>query len=390
MLQATQNAAVRSRESLGKIQSTVINARQRFMNAGALVQAEKTPFEVIWQEDIVRLRYYPPLSTSEIEMTGESVPVRPHTHSIPLVLVAPLAVNMFIYDLFPERSLVKYLRAQGFELYMIDWGKPAVRHNHFNLAAYYETWMPKLLQQVRTHSGSQKLSLHGWSMGGLFSLCYTALGDEDIENLVLVGAPCDYHANGLLGQQYQKISRNLAWLEQKTGWKVHDTRKRWWRSPGWANALAFKLTNPVNSARGYWDLLKNLHREEYVISHATNGAFLDDMVAYPGATIQDVIQYLWVENTLAHGKLPQRAPRHGLENVRANVLLICGEQDNIVNHDCSTAMLKHLSSTDVTVKAVPGGHMGILGGSKAPHYIWPDTAAWLAARSGSDKCEPGR
>ena len=29
---------------------------------------------------------------------------------------------MYIYDLFPDRSLVKYLRAQGFELYMIDWG----------------------------------------------------------------------------------------------------------------------------------------------------------------------------------------------------------------------------------------------------------------------------
>ena len=31
---------------------------------------------------------------------------------------------MLIYDLFPQRSLVRYLRARGFELYMVDWGRP--------------------------------------------------------------------------------------------------------------------------------------------------------------------------------------------------------------------------------------------------------------------------
>lgn len=379
--QATQQIVSRSGIALGRLQSSVVNARQRFLNPGPLVQAEKTPFEVIWQEDIIRLRYYPPLKEVEIDIAGKKVPVRRTTHPVPLVLVSPLAVNMYIYDLFPDRSLVKYLRAQGFELYMIDWGVPSVRHNHFTLAVYYRDWMPKLLEQVRGHSGTEKLSLHGWSMGGLFSLCYTALGDEHIENLVLVGAPCDYHANGLLGKQYQKIARNLKWLEQKTGWKVHDTRKRWWRSPGWANALAFKMTSPVNSAKGYWELLKNLHREEYVVAHATNGAFLDDMVAYPGATIQDVVQYLWVENSLAEGRLPQRSGKPLLKNVKANMLLICGEQDNIVNHDCSTAMLQHVSAQDVTVVDVPGGHMGILGGSKAPESIWPVVADWLAERS---------
>ena len=45
---------------------------------------------------------------------------------------------------------------------------------------------------------------------------------------------------------------------------------------------------------------------------------------------------------------------------KLNMLLICGEQDNIVNHDCSTAMLQHVSAPDVTVVDVPGGHMGIL------------------------------
>lgn len=368
--------------AMQSLQQTAQNAHRRFLKPQGLVQAEKTPFEVIYQEDIVRLRYYPPLSESSITVDGEMVSVQAKRHAIPLVLVSPLAVNMYIYDLFPERSLVKYLLSQGFELYLIDWGSPTPRHNHYKLETYFAYWMPKLLAEVRQHSGSQKLSLHGWSLGGLFSLCYSALGDPDIENLVLVGAPCDYYAEGPLGKQFQLAGQQIQWLADRVGFRVHDTRKRWWRSPGWANSLAFKLTNPVASVQGYLDLLRNLHREDYVISHATNAAFLDDMVAYPGAAMQDILQYLWAENVLAHGRLPMRAASGELANVSANMLLVCGKHDPIVSRACSTAMFKHVSSTDQTVLDVPGGHMGILGGSKAPEFIWPQVAKWLAARSG--------
>lgn len=357
------------------------NARQRFLDPAPLVQAEKTPYEVIYQEDIVQLRYYPPLAEDHIEVAGQPLTVNRQSYPVPLVLVSPLAVNMLIYDLFPHRSLVKYLRARGFEVYLIDWGRPGWRHNHLHLASYFADWMPKLLTEVRQHSGQQKLSLHGWSLGGLFSLCYTALGDPDIVNLTLVGAPCDYHANGNLGQQYQRLSRSMRWLEERFGWYVHDTPKRWWRSPGWANSLGFKILNPVNSLQGYLDLFRNLHRTDYVRDHATNGAFLDDMVAYPGGVIQDIIQYLITDNCLAQGLLPIARPAAGLDQVQANLLLVCGNNDPIVTPKCSLAMLQQVSSQDHQVLKVPGGHMGILSGSKAPEQIWPQVADWLAERS---------
>src|SRR5690606_12427243 len=149
-------------------------------------QADKKPYEVSYQEDTVQLRYDPPLAEDHIEVAGQPLTVNRQSYPVPLVLVSPLAVNMLIYDLFPHRSLVKYLRARGFELYLIDWGQPGWRQNHFNLASYFAERMPRLLSEVRRHSGQQKLSLHGWSLGGVFSLCYSALGDPDIVNLSLV------------------------------------------------------------------------------------------------------------------------------------------------------------------------------------------------------------
>jgi polyhydroxyalkanoate synthase len=264
------------------------NGRARLFQADALSQAEQTPYETLFDDGLVKLRYYPPLQENAIPLTdGTVMSVSRDTQRTPLVLVAPLAVNMLIYDLFPQRSLVRYLRARGFELYMVDWGRPGKYHNHLNLSSYFSDYLPKLLVQVRRHSGKQQLSLHGWSFGGLFSLCYSALGqDPDIKNLVLVGAPTDYHRNGALGAQYRRFSRRAKWIRRSTGLRIHDVPAGLLRSPGWMNSLAFKLTNPVGSLQGYWNLVKNLHDRDFVSAHATNGAFLDDMVAYPGGVIQ--------------------------------------------------------------------------------------------------------
>src|SRR5690554_7842668 len=94
------------------------------------------------------------------------IPVERKTHRTPVVIIPPLAVNMLIYDLFPQRSLVRFLRAKGFEVYLIDWGVPTRAHNHYNLHTYVAELLPASLARVREHSGEQELSLHGWSLGG--------------------------------------------------------------------------------------------------------------------------------------------------------------------------------------------------------------------------------
>ncbi|MDX1804017.1 MAG: alpha/beta fold hydrolase [Alcanivorax sp.] len=358
------------------------NGRARLFEADQLNMAGKTPYQELFNDGLVKLRYYPPLQEEAIPLSdGQVMGVNRQPPRTPLVLVPPLAVNMLIYDLFPQRSLVRYLRARGFELYMVDWGRPGRHHNHLGLSSYFSDYLPKLLVQVRQHSGQQKLSLHGWSFGGLFSLCYTALGqDPDIANLVLVGAPCDYHRNGALGAQYRRFSRRGRWIRERTGLRIHDVPARLLRSPGWANSLAFKLTNPVGSLQGYWNLVKNLHDRDFVAAHATNGAFLDDMVAYPGRVMQDIIRYLWIDNVVAHGQLPMENSQGNLAKVKANVLNVTGANDPIVTDECSQAMEPLISSKDKTFVTIEGGHMGILGSAAAQTQSWGRIADWLIER----------
>lgn len=348
----------------------LVNLRDRLFDARQLVQSERTPYTLIHEDGIVRLRAYAPAATAPVQ------------HAVPVVLVAPLAVNMTIYDLFPQRSLIADLLARGFRVYLIDWGRPGPAQDHWRLSTYITEWLPALLARVRADAGQQALSLHGWSFGGLFAYAYAAWsGDRGIRNLVLLGAPCDYHDNGVLGQQYRRLGRVVRRLGRLPGLRPHATPPRWWRAPGWFNSVLYKLTAPVASLRPYLDLLAELDDRDKVAAHATNAAFLDDMVAYPGGVIQDVVQFLWTDNCLAEGRLPIAGCEARLEAIDANLLLVAGRGDPIVTPACAKALLRFAASRDVRVLDAPGGHMAIVSGSQAPKAIWPEVGDWLAARS---------
>jgi polyhydroxyalkanoate synthase len=209
------------------------NTFDRVFRASSLVQAGKTPFEVLHTDGLVSLRYYLPLRASTIELGDMTIAVEQTHHKIPIVIVPPLAVNMLIYDLFPQRSLVRFLRAKGFEVYLIDWGVPTRKHSHYNLHTYVAELLPAALNRVRQHSGQQELSLHGWSLGGMFTLFYSALSrDQNIRNVIVVGSPIDSHASGILGLMYQGISGAADFVQRRTGFKLHDLKPVWFHSPG--------------------------------------------------------------------------------------------------------------------------------------------------------------
>jgi len=358
------------------------NANDRLFRSRDLVLAEQTPFEVVHSNDLVKLRHYLPISESEVMVDGVPMTVNKNTHKVPLVIVPPLAVNMLIYDLFPERSLVKYFVAQGFDVYLIDWGMPTRKHTHYNLNTYVSEFMPEFLAKVREHSGQQQLSLHGWSMGGIFTLCYTALThDPDIRNLVILGTPINSHASGAIGKVYQAIERRAEWVRKNTGFRIHNLNPQWLHTPGWANVVGFKMTNPVGSLMGYWELVVKLADRQFVVNHATTSAFLDKMVAYPGGIVQDMMVRIWIDNELAKGYMQIGKNEVRLADIQCALLAGAGKSDNMVTKAAVETLMDHVSSSDKEFVVVAGGHMGILSGSKAPSDVWPKVADWLAVRS---------
>ena len=71
----------------------------------------RTPYDVVFRRDKLEVRRYHHADRS----------IRPR-HDLPVLLIAPLMVKPFIFDLMPERSLVKFLLHQGFDVFLVDFG----------------------------------------------------------------------------------------------------------------------------------------------------------------------------------------------------------------------------------------------------------------------------
>ena len=63
--------------------------------------------------------------------------------------VPPLAARPTIFDLMPNRSLVKYFVARGYRVYLIDWGEPGREQAHYGLGDYVNDLMPEALKRIR-------------------------------------------------------------------------------------------------------------------------------------------------------------------------------------------------------------------------------------------------
>ncbi|XID75853.1 alpha/beta fold hydrolase [Alkanindiges sp. WGS2144] len=353
------------------------NANDRFFNAQSLSLAGKTPFSVVYENELVSLRHY-----SVQSLQAESAPLIIKKHRVPVVIVPPLAVNMLIYDLFPQRSFIRFLLQHGFEVYLIDWGKPSRKHAKYHLGTYIQKLLPEFLQQVRQHSGQDELSLHGWSLGGVFALTYTALyQDKKIRNIILQGSPIDTHKSGYMGKVYQFLNRRAQWVRQNTPFRLRQLPSQYFHIAGWQTTLGFKLTDPIGSLRGYWDLVKNLLDREEVANHATSSAFLDNMLAYPGGVARDLVLRFWIDNELSQGQMQFKDQTAYLKEVDSALLAMGSKSDNFVTADAVEPVLDLVSSQDKQFSYIPGGHMGIVSGKKAPTEIWPLIADWLDQRS---------
>ncbi|MDR7017212.1 alpha/beta fold hydrolase [Acinetobacter sp. 3657] len=346
------------------------NAADRLLRGHQLALSGKTPFDVVYQREIISLRYY----AADIGAA--------QNHRIPLVIVPPLAANMLIYDLFPSRSLVRYFQSQGFELYLIDWGTPSLRQAKYNLGTYVKTFMPDFIEQIRKHSGQQQLSLYGWSLGGALSLCYTSLfKDKNIKNLVILASPINTHQSGYMGKLYQRLTIPAQWIRNNTNFRIKQIPSRVFHIHGWQNTLGFKLTDPIGNFKNYWELVRNLNDRQFVINHATSSSFVDNMLAYPGGVMRDIILRFWIDNELSTGSVQFGEQTANLKDIDCSVLAVGGNTDIIVTTEAIRPLMDLISSEDKQFKIVAGGHMGLVSGNQAPQTVWPVVTDWLAQRS---------
>lgn len=381
--EAADSMAERAAVLGGHALAWVGNAVERRLHEDRFVVADQTPFEIIHEDGLLSVRRYPALEEEEIAFGAGTLNVSRDTHRVPILLVPPLAADPLNFDLLPERSLVRYLLARGFRVYLADFGSPDASNSDLNLSAYTTHMLKTAVEQVRANSGESELSLVGYCMGGLFALVYAAWShDAGIRNIVTIASPIDIYQMGMAGRMLGAMQGPVRLIRRYTAIRIHALDPARMRIPGWMASQMFKLTSPMGVVRGYVDLLMNMWDREYVIHYQTMSKWFNRMHDYPGGIVQDFVVRVGLDNQFASGRIALGEDEEALlERIECSMLAIAGDNDKIVTVDAARKVLDIVKSADKRFRVAPGGHAGVFAGSRAAATTWTWTADWLAQRS---------
>jgi polyhydroxyalkanoate synthase len=289
---------------------------------------------------------------------------------VPVVLVFALINRPEIFDLRPGNSLVEFLLAEGFDVYLLDWGVPDEADADTGLDYYVCDALPWGIREVLRSSGADEVTLTGWCIGGTLTAMYCALHpDGPVRNLVLMTTPIDgrqsLYANWLGGLDIEGITDSAAVIPGRLIDEV--------------NKLMKPVTNHWSSYRRLWQGVRDgAPRRE---SFQSMSKWIADNPPFPARAFREWTTWVYREPDLVRGDVKLRGRTVDLRSIDQNLLVITAQADHIVPVQNTMPIFGLVSSSDVTHLDRPGGHIGLIAGSSARARIWPSIAEWLHERS---------
>lgn len=293
-------------------------------------------------------------------------------HPVPVLLVFALINRPDIFDLRPGSSFVEYLLDEGFDVFLIDWGYPEEEDAEVGLEEYVCDELDWGIREVLRESGQDELTLLGWCIGGTLCLLYAGWrADSAVRNMALLTTPVD--PTGSLYETW--VGRDSFDVDYVTdGYKAIPGQ-----AIDWANKLMKPVTNYWTTYRQLWEgLLAGKTKRE---TFQPMARWIADNPPFPARAYRDWITWMYKENRLARGRMRLRGRRVDLRHVDQSLLVVTAGADHIAPPAGTKPLLGLVSSEDITCIDRPGGHIGLMAGSRARDEIWPDITQWLESRS---------
>ncbi|HEY2062240.1 MAG TPA: alpha/beta fold hydrolase [Amycolatopsis sp.] len=360
---------------------------EKFTVGGNLATTEGS---VVFRNEVLELIQYAP--------RAEQVHARP-------LLIAPPQINKFyVFDLSPEKSLVRYALDHGFQVFMVSWRNPTAEHRDWELATYL-TAMEEAIDAVREITGSPDVNLAGACSGGISSVSLAAYlaarGKPVINALTLFVSVFDMADDKTLLGVFASEETLAAAKRHSHVQGVLDGREL---------ARVFNLLRPNDLIWSYWvnNYLLGKRPPAFDILYWNN-----DTTRLPAAFHGQLID-IYRDNALAHpGEVVVDGTPLDLGKVTADAFVMAGTTDHITPWEACYRSSRRLGGKVEFVLSSSGHIQSILnppGNPKSSYYTnsdnaesaqewkagatkvaaswWPRWMEWLGERSGEKVAAP--
>lgn len=156
-------------------------------------------------------------SATEIMRWGSVRLLHLNAHNTPapkmsMLLIPSLINRYYIMDLYPQRSALQELAAQGVSCYVLDWSIPDEADADKNLEAYLVHHIQPAIALIMQREPDAAHYVAGHCMGGVLAMALAqTMQHPPLNGLILMATPWDFSSQAMQTQAFSAAIRS--WLE---------------------------------------------------------------------------------------------------------------------------------------------------------------------------------
>ena len=342
-------------EEMIKFGENVVRA-PRMVAAPDEISMEVTPHSVVQCMDKTRLLRYKPMTDRQ--------------YRTPLLISYALINRFHILDIHPEKSWIRNLLQQGFDVYVLDWGTPTSMDKYLDFDDYVNGYLDHYVEHIKNESSVERISLQGYCTGATISTVYAALHPENVKNCISTAPVIDgWHDTTVISNLAKHVDVD----------KMVETIGN---MPPEFMYYCFSVLKPFEQGlEKYVNFFKKIDNKKFVDGFLRIEKWLSDTPPIPGELFRQWIKNIYQDNLLIQNKMYVGGEHVNLRNIDMPSFTQIAVGDHLVSPECSMPLHYAIGSQDKTMKIYPSGHVGMIASSLSQKKVLPELGQWLIERS---------